>query len=94
MCSSDLVEEAISDRVETAERQTVSLQVDAPVVKIVNLILVQALKDPRTGSFAVRALGNMGATARGAIPALREFQSQNGTSHSEVEAAIKAIERE
>ncbi len=57
-------------------------------------VLVQALKDPRTGSFAVRALGNMGATARGAIPALREFQSQNGTSHSEVEAAIKAIERE
>jgi HEAT repeat protein len=57
-------------------------------------VLVQALKDPRTGSLAVRALGNMGPTARGAIPALREFQAQNGTSHSEVEAAIKAIERE
>jgi vesicle coat complex subunit len=57
-------------------------------------VLVQALKDPRTGSLAVRALGNMGPTARGAIPALREFQSQNGTSQSEVEAAIKAIERE
>jgi hypothetical protein len=41
-------------------------------------VLVQALKDPRTGSLAVRALGNMGPTARGAIPALREFQSQNG----------------
>src|SRR5262249_9571953 len=55
-------------------------------------VLVQALKDPRTGSLAVRALGNMGPTARGAIPALREFQSQNGSSHSdEVEAAIKAI---
>jgi len=57
-------------------------------------VLVQALKDPQTGSLAVKALGNMGPTARGAIPALREFQSQNGTSHSEVEAAIKAIERE
>ena len=57
-------------------------------------VLVQALKDPQTASLAVRALGNMGPTARGAIPALREFQSQNGTSHSEVEAAIKAIERE
>ena len=57
-------------------------------------VLVQALKDPETGSLAVRALGNMGPTARGAIPALREFQLQNGTSHSEVEAAIKAIERE
>src|SRR5262249_34335862 len=55
-------------------------------------VLVQALKDPQTGSLAVRALGNMGPTARGAIPALREFQSQNGSSHSdEVEAAIKAI---
>jgi len=57
-------------------------------------VLVQALKDPRTASLAVRALGNMGPTAREAIPALREFQSQNGTSYSEVEAAIKAIERE
>ena len=57
-------------------------------------VLVQALKDPRTASLAVRALGSMGPTARGAIPALREFQSQNGTSHSEVEAAINAIERE
>ena len=57
-------------------------------------VLVQALKDPETASLAVRALGNMGTTARGAIPALREFQLQNGTSHSEVEAAIKAIERE
>lgn len=58
-------------------------------------VLVQALKDPRTGSLAVRALGNMGPTARGAIPALREFQSQNGPSHSrEVEAAIKAIDRQ
>ena len=57
-------------------------------------VLVQALKDPRTASLAVRALGNMGTTARGAIPALREFQLQNGTSHSEVEAVIKAIERE
>src|SRR5262249_11184005 len=55
-------------------------------------VLVQALKDPRTGSLAVRALGNMGPTARGAIPALREFQSQNGPSHSgEVEAAINDI---
>jgi HEAT repeat protein len=57
-------------------------------------VLVRALKDPQTASLAVRALGKMGPTARGAIPALREFQSQNGTSHSEVEAAIKAIERE
>ena len=58
-------------------------------------VLVQALKDPRTGGLAVRALGNMGPTARGAIPALREFQSQNGRSHSgDVEAAIKAIDRE
>jgi len=58
-------------------------------------VLVQALKDPRTGSLAVTALGNMGPTARGAIPALREFQSQNGPSHSgTVEAAIKAIDRE
>jgi HEAT repeat protein len=58
-------------------------------------VLVQALENPRTGSLAVRALGNMGPTARGAIPALREFQSQNGPSHSgEVEAAIKAIDRE
>lgn len=57
-------------------------------------VLVQALKDPQTASLAVRALGNMGPTAREAIPALREFQSQNGASHSEVEAAIKAIERE
>src|SRR5499426_1075684 len=55
-------------------------------------VLVQALKDPQTGSLAVRARGNMGPTARGAIPALREFQSQNGPSHSgEVEAAIKGI---
>src|SRR5262249_60271520 len=55
-------------------------------------VLVQALKDPRTGSLAVRPLGNMGPAARGAFPALREFQSQNGSSHSdEVEAAIKAI---
>src|SRR5262245_26914506 len=58
-------------------------------------ILVQALKDPRTDSLAVRALGNMGPAARGAIPALREFQSQNGPSQSgEVETAIKAIDRE
>src|SRR5215813_36183 len=58
-------------------------------------VLVQALKDPQTGSLAVRALGNMGPTARGAISALREFESQNGPSHSgEVEAAIKAIDRE
>jgi HEAT repeat protein len=58
-------------------------------------VLVQALKDARTGSLAVRALGNMGPAARGAIPALREFQSQNGPDHSgEVEAAIKAIDRE
>lgn len=57
-------------------------------------VLMQALKDPKTASLAVRALGNMGPTARGIIPALREFQSQNGTSDSEVEAAIKAIERE
>jgi len=57
-------------------------------------VLVQALKDPKTASLAVRALGNMGPTARGVIPALREFQSQNGTSDSELEAAIKAIERE
>ena len=57
-------------------------------------VLVQALKDPETASLAVRALGSVGPAARGAIPALREFQSQNGTSHSEVEAAIKAIERE
>ena len=57
-------------------------------------VLVQALKDPQTASLAVRALGNLGPTARGAIPALREFQLQHGTSHSEVEAAIKDIERE
>ena len=57
-------------------------------------VLVQALKDPQTASLAVRALGNMGPSARGAIPALREFQSQNGASFSEVEAGIKAIERE
>jgi HEAT repeat protein len=58
-------------------------------------VLVQALKDPRTGSLAVRALGNMGPAARGAIPALREFQSQNGPNHlGEIEAAIKAIDRE
>jgi HEAT repeat protein len=57
-------------------------------------VLVQALKDSQTGSLAVKALGSVGPAARGAIPALREFQSQNGTSHSEVEAAIKAIERE
>jgi HEAT repeat protein len=57
-------------------------------------VLVQVLKDPKTASLAVRALGNMGPTARGAIPALREFRSQNGTSDSELEAAIKAIERE
>jgi len=57
-------------------------------------VLVQALKDPETASLAVRALGNMGPTARGAIPALKEFQLQNGTRHSEVEAAIKAIEHE
>ena len=58
-------------------------------------VLVQALKNPRTGGLAIRALGNMGPAARGAIPALREFESQNGPSHSgEVEAAIKAIDRE
>jgi type IV pilus assembly protein PilB len=39
------VTEAISERVETADRQVVSLQVDAPVVKIVDLLLTQGLRD-------------------------------------------------
>src|SRR4029453_3714900 len=45
-------------------------------------VLVQALKDPRTGSLAVRAPGNRGPTAGGATPALKKFQTQNGPSHS------------
>jgi len=42
---STAVEEAISGRVETADRQVVTLQVDAPVVKIVDLLLTQGLRD-------------------------------------------------
>ena len=42
---STFVERAISDRVDAAERQPVNLQVDAPVVQIVDLLITQGLRD-------------------------------------------------
>jgi HEAT repeat protein len=54
--------------------------------------LMQAMKDPRTGSLAIPALGLVGPAARDALPVLKNLRSQEPSRDSEVETAIRAIE--